>query len=358
MRPALLVVLYLIAASAVAQEYRMLQFQVEDGLPSNVIKAVTQDSFGFFWVATDEGLVKFDGLSFTSYKGAMHSQYAKGFLKSRTGKLYVYGDLDLIEIVNELDTVQFRQVLRGARNPSDSTLWFPKGLYEDRENSLWLSEPQSVVCVRNGVLTRFNFGIEDRSPQFLRSFLFFEDQLGFLYAVSYTGNVYMFDADEYTFVKEKITFPSGVNDIRIVDKVMWIAAGSGLYRADMLPDGMCTQPVLYSPDLNGGAPVIASHLLPLDSTLSLMSTYGHQHYLTNLRKKLWERLPFDINSVNSSYLSTEKDIWMASNEGLILLQKDLFYKVSSPDPVTFTEAIVETPRTTSYTMPPCQVCTR
>jgi signal transduction histidine kinase/ligand-binding sensor domain-containing protein len=348
MRSALLIVLCLAAEVALAQEYRLTQFRVEDGLPSNVVKAVTQDSYGFFWIATDEGLVKYDGLDFTSYKGAMRSQYSKGFLKSRTGKLYVYGDLDLIEIVNEVDTVQFREVIKGTRNPTDSTLWFPKALYEDKENSLWIAEPQSVVCYRKGILNRFTFGIEDRSPQFLRSFGFFEDRLGFLYTVSYSGNVYMFDSDEYTFVKEKVKFPSGVNDIKVDGNTLWIAAGTGLYRAELLESGVCTQPVRYSPDLNGKLPVIASHLLPLDSTKSLLSTFGQLHYITNLEKNSWESLPFDINAVNSSYLSAENDIWMASNEGLILLQKNLFYTVSMPGPLTFIESITED--TSQYVM--------
>jgi signal transduction histidine kinase/ligand-binding sensor domain-containing protein len=341
MRTTLLVILCLAARIAVAQEYKLTQFRVEEGLPSNVIKAVTQDSYGFFWIATDEGLVKFDGLNFTSYKSAMHSHYSKGFLRSRTGKLYVYGDLDLTEIINEVDTVRFRQVVLGTRNPTDSTLWFPKALYEDKDNSLWIAEPQSIVRYRNGKLNRFMFGIEDRSPQFLRSFEFFEDGFGFLYAVSYSGNVYMFDEDEYTFVKEKVVFPSGVNDIKKEGNVLWIAAGTGLYRAEMLESGVCTQPVRYSPDLNGKDPLIASHLLPLDSSLSLLSTFGQSHYIANLGKGSWESLPFNINTVNSSYLSAEGDIWMASNEGLILLQKNLFYTVNMPDPVTFIESIAE-----------------
>ncbi|MEI9920669.1 MAG: two-component regulator propeller domain-containing protein [Bacteroidota bacterium] len=57
------------SGTVLAQEYRLKQFRVEDGLPSNVIKAIAQDSSGFFWIATDEGVVKFDGHAFTSYKG-------------------------------------------------------------------------------------------------------------------------------------------------------------------------------------------------------------------------------------------------------------------------------------------------
>lgn len=327
--------LFLLAPLALsAQEYRLKQFRVEDGLPVNVIKAITQDSTGFFWIATDEGLVKFDGINFTQYKSAMHSQYVKGFFTSRSGKLYAYGDLDLIEIINEIDTVTFRPVVRGTRNPTDSTLWFPKWMYEDRHNDLWLAEPQSVVRIRKGVLTRYNFGIEDRSPQFLRSFTFFEDRVGFLYAVSYSGNVYMFDEDELTFVEEPVSFPSGINDIKIVEDVLWIASGSGIYSCDLLVDGACSWPEKRSTTVN------ASHIVPVDSTLTLVSTFEQQHYLVNLKTNKWNALPFRVNSVNSSYVSRENDLWMASNEGVILLQKNLFYSVTTPEQ-TFVEGITE-----------------
>jgi signal transduction histidine kinase/ligand-binding sensor domain-containing protein len=327
--------LFLLAPLTLAgQEYRLKQFRVEDGLPGNVIKAITQDSTGFFWIATDEGLVKFDGISFTTYKGAMHSQYARGFLNSKSGKLYVYSDLDLVEIVNEIDTVIFRSVLRGTRNPTDSTLWFPKGIYEDQKNDIWLSEPQSVVRLRKGVLTRYNFGVEDRSSQFLRSFTFFEDRSGFLYAVSFSGNVYMYDEDEYTFVREPITFPSSTNDLKIFNNVLWIASGSGVYTCNLSDKGGFSKPVSISEPFN------ASHLLLADSLKILVSTFGQEHYFVDSGKKEWETIPFPINGVNASFRSKEDDLWMTSNGGVILLQKNLFHSVSTPE-MAFEESITE-----------------
>lgn len=330
-----LCLLVLAPITLLAQDFRLRHFRVEDGLPSNVIKAVTQDSTGFFWIATDEGLVKFDGQVFTTYKSALHSPYAKGFLHSRSGKFYMYGDLDLIEIVNELDTVTFRSILRGTRNPTDSTISFPKAMYEDKSENLWLAEPQSVVLLRRGLLSRFPFGIEDRSPHFLRSFSFFEDQLGFLYAVSYSGNVYMFDGDEYTFIKEDISFPAAVSHIKVVDNVAWITTSSGLYRSDLLQRGAYSKPVQAFKIQN------ASHLTMLNDSIGLLSTFDTRHYSVDLRNRTSEILPFEANTVNSTYRSSENDIWISSIEGVVLVQKDLFSPVTTPDQLTFVEAITE-----------------
>jgi ligand-binding sensor domain-containing protein len=40
-------------------------WQSEDGLPSNVVRAVAQAADGYLWVGTAEGVVRFDGKRFT-----------------------------------------------------------------------------------------------------------------------------------------------------------------------------------------------------------------------------------------------------------------------------------------------------
>lgn len=330
-----LCLLLLAPLSLFAQEYRLKEFRVEDGLPSNVIKAVTQDSTGFFWIATDEGVVKFDGHVFTTYKNALHNPYAKGFLHSKAGKLYMYADLDLIEIINQIDTVIFRSVIRGTRNPTDSTISFPKSIYEDRDGTLWLAEPQSIVRIHDGNMQRYRFSISDRSPHFLRSFTFFEDRSGSLYAVSFSGNVYVFDADDFQFIRKETSFPASVSDIRRIGNSIWITSSSGVYRSDLPEAGSYLKPAKVFAIDN------ASAINPLNDSLTLVSTFDTKHYLVDITKQVAEALPFEINTANSSYQSSEGDIWIASIEGIALLQKNLFFPVATPDRVTFVEAIAE-----------------
>ena len=167
-----LLLLLSLAAAASAQDYRFKQYRVGDGLPSDIIKGCTQDSSGYFWVATDDGLVKYDGIKFTNYRGALHSNYVKGFYKTRDGKLLVYGDLDLLEIRNLGDTVVFSPVRNVTRTLNDSSLSYPKLLFEDSQKNLWVSESQSVVKLHDKDFKRYGFDISNRSPQFLRSFAF------------------------------------------------------------------------------------------------------------------------------------------------------------------------------------------
>ena len=43
-------------------------WQSEDGLPSNTVRAVAQAADGFIWVATAEGVVRFDGIRFSGFR--------------------------------------------------------------------------------------------------------------------------------------------------------------------------------------------------------------------------------------------------------------------------------------------------
>ncbi|HOC90710.1 MAG TPA: hypothetical protein PKI90_14285, partial [bacterium] len=45
-------------------QYDIRLYTAKDGLPMNSVKKVFQDSRGFIWIGTQEGLVRFDGINF------------------------------------------------------------------------------------------------------------------------------------------------------------------------------------------------------------------------------------------------------------------------------------------------------
>lgn len=57
-------------------------FTIEDGLPSNEVHYVHQDSFGYFWFCTDRGISRYDGYEFTNFTtadGLTHNTVFKVF---------------------------------------------------------------------------------------------------------------------------------------------------------------------------------------------------------------------------------------------------------------------------------------
>jgi ligand-binding sensor domain-containing protein len=60
-------ILLLVAACAAhgGERFLVRAWQSEDGLPGNVVRSVVQSSDGWLWVATAEGVVRFDGVRFS-----------------------------------------------------------------------------------------------------------------------------------------------------------------------------------------------------------------------------------------------------------------------------------------------------
>jgi len=65
MLESLLISLSFIFSGNAAPQYNSRLWQTDDGLPHNTVQAITQTRDGYLWVATADGLARFDGLRFT-----------------------------------------------------------------------------------------------------------------------------------------------------------------------------------------------------------------------------------------------------------------------------------------------------
>ncbi|MBT1685380.1 sensor histidine kinase [Dawidia soli] len=328
----LLLVFSLVVMDLSAQEYRFHQYRVEQGLPSDVIKATAQDSLGFFWIATDDGIVKYDGLRFTTYRSALHSQYAKGFLTTRKGRLLAIADLDLIEIENQVDTVIFHSLLRGTRNPTDTTIWYGKTLYEDRHENIWIAETQAVVRYDGKAMKRYDFGPEHRSPVFIRSYNFFEDQDGNLYAAGYAGKVFRFNKNADTFELLPQTLPGHSSHVLFEKGKLLVASGDGLYEAT-LHHGEIQNVHRLMPALN------CSYLLRTSDALWVCTFNEEVYRVPGSRYEDAEKLPYSFIGASALFSSKEHDLWVASDKGLILVQKNQFQVLDMRSQAHFIEGM-------------------
>jgi len=325
-----------LALTCVAQDYHFKQYRVEDGLPSDIVKGCTQDSLGYFWIATDDGLVKYDGIKFTTYHEPLHSSYVKGLVHLKSGRLFAYGDLDFLEIKNLGDTVIFRPIVLVSRATDNRTLSYPKAIYEDRHGDIWISESQSVVRLHGNYFKRFEFDIADRSLQFLRSFSFFEDRQNNLFATSFQGNVFYFNPSTDQFEKRTEKLPFAVEHISTVDNHLLIGCESGFYESILQDSGSFS-----IPKLKLKKPAV-SFIAPLSNERYFIATRGTEHFVVDVKQNTVSPVPFAVNSVNHVYVSQDHDVWLSGNDGLILLKDNLIHQASDFNSV-FIEAITEDP---------------
>lgn len=50
------------------QQYSLTHYNTDNGLPQNSVKDITKDKYGFIWLTTENGVVRYDGASFLAFK--------------------------------------------------------------------------------------------------------------------------------------------------------------------------------------------------------------------------------------------------------------------------------------------------
>ena len=76
----------------IISQYTADSWRTDDGLPQASVGAVAQTADGYIWLATEEGLVRFDGVRFTVFdttNSALTDNYISGLLAARDGALWI-----------------------------------------------------------------------------------------------------------------------------------------------------------------------------------------------------------------------------------------------------------------------------
>ncbi len=152
-------------------------WSTENGLPQNTVHAITQTSDGFIWIATEEGLARFDGFSFTVFDKQNTPQFksndVRAFAEDRHGVLWI-GTVDgLVQVHNGR--------FKAFEIPGGSAGNRIASIYEDRAGSLWVATSAGLSRIKEGSLT--TFASQDGLP--VNSV--FEDQQGLLWAGTSAG---------------------------------------------------------------------------------------------------------------------------------------------------------------------------
>lgn len=80
---------------AIAQNHLVEWYNTENGLPQNSIKDIARDDYGFLWLSTENGIVRFDGKDFIAYdKFPINSLRFGNFEKTTEGKLLARNEYD------------------------------------------------------------------------------------------------------------------------------------------------------------------------------------------------------------------------------------------------------------------------
>ena len=317
-----------------SQNFQFLQYRVEDGLSTDIIKSVEEDAHGFIWIGSDAGLLQFNGNKFIHYPNASKSAYIKDLIKLHDDRLLALSDLGLVEIINLVDTVIFKNVLDGGRTPTDSSLWYPKSIFEDSNNNLWIGEPQSVVKFNGQTMERYQFEPEFSTSSFVRSFSFVELVDGTILCSSNNGEFFRLDPIKNEFTHLLKTGTSGeTNHMLLWNGSVFLASGNGFFKVTSI-----TEQQIEVEQLKSG--LKTSHILALNDKEILISTFFGESFIYNLDGTSFN-IPYKIDIVNEATTSSEGVIWLSSEKGLIMLKPQVFKRISEESDNIHIEAMAQ-----------------
>lgn len=122
---------------------RFEQLTLEDGLSSGSIRAICQDSTGFIWIGTTDGLNRYDGLSFKVYNhipgdtSSLSNNFITRLLVDRQGNLWI-GTLEGLNFFDR-QSGKFKKINLQASAPHGPRKVEIFALAVDAENQVWIS---------------------------------------------------------------------------------------------------------------------------------------------------------------------------------------------------------------------------
>src|SRR2546423_7513296 len=99
-----------------AQKLIFKTYTVSDGLVANPVRRIFQDSKGFLWICTWEGLSKYDGDKFTNFTTAngLSDNSVNDVYESKDGKLYVALNTGVVDVIQNDQVIKkagFRNIV-------------------------------------------------------------------------------------------------------------------------------------------------------------------------------------------------------------------------------------------------------
>ena len=314
-------------------QYRFDSWTTDNGLPQNGVRAITQTPDGYLWFTTFDGLVRFDGIRFTTFG----KSNTKGIINNRfTG---LYGD---------------REGTLYATTMEDGTLTvYQKGVFSSYNSEQVPGHYINRIEPDDGGELRFLVEDEDRTTKswyFLRDkkFVFSEQQdrnfqkviypskSGAVWTITPTETTELRDGKTTVYPLETKQLNYRINTFEDSHHNLWLG-GSSVYRLSNgeiknfgenqgLPISIYHSfweetdgGVWFS---SGGASSPGIGLLQYkDEKLQI---WGTAHGLTN-------------TSIYSVFKDREGTTWLATNKGLSRLRKQVISSFSTKDGINHTE---------------------
>lgn len=312
--------LLLIQATGTAKPSLNRFYNLDNVHSRELIKAVVRDKQGYLWIATDGGVLRYDGEE-TLSAANLPSPYVKEFLVRKNGDLLVIHDLGISKIKFRLDSIYFEEVLP-REVADDLNLAYPKSIYEDRDSVIWIGEVDGIARINtDGTVKRYRLGDEFQSISYHRTFSFTEDAFGQLWVAPFKGPLLYLDKKKDEFVR--LEFDYNLVEVSAIvcsrgDHLL-VSGKQGL----VLVKTDSRQAVLMTEFYPG--PQNISDMQVVNDTDIFMASWDDGLYYWDFEEGIGSLVNLDEitirDIVDLNYNYAERELWISGGESIGVLKK-------------------------------------
>ena len=204
-------------------EYQKQYWQVEEGLPENNVRMITQRPDGLLLLAMSSGLATFDGLHFQnlSIPGDVDGEAVNAVLTGRNGDLWIGTDGRGVLQYNGSGAPNNISELAGRMNER------VRMLYEDAAGALWIATQNGIERYRDGQLEVFSeagmISGDITSP-------FAEDDRGGIFFVTSNGLFHLTNGKPEPYTLHNMALGRPVGIYRDPQHRLWVGTLNGVVR--------------------------------------------------------------------------------------------------------------------------------
>ncbi|MCU0423224.1 MAG: ATP-binding protein [Bacteroidia bacterium] len=201
---------------------------IEDGLSQSVVNAIVQDKYGFLWIATNDGLNKYDGYEFKVYRKK------DGLSDVSILSLLLYNDTTLLigtrnNGIDVFSLKSFKVVRRIHEKNSNLSGQLINSMKLDENKLLWVITEKGLHTISNDFKVTQLLKTEDSKDQSIRT-LFVKNSQSVWFTRNHSG---VFELKNRKIIKQQFDTKKtlkGFNSVTI-DPIgnVWLGTDNGLF---------------------------------------------------------------------------------------------------------------------------------
>lgn len=324
-----------------AQSIHFNRLNTSNGLSNNNVYDILQDKYGFIWLATEDGLNRFDGYEFRIFrhdpadKNSLSGNSIQSIIEDSRGNIWIGTTDGWLNRYDQVTEKFSKWKMISDRNEENIITC----LYVDSEESIWIGTYRSGLYRLNQSSGKLDHWVSEAgdtntlSHDYISSIL--EDCDGNIWAATYYGlNKFNPNSDEKTFTRyfRKPKQPQNITDniywaltkSNLDTNIFWVGTANGLLsyntREKVFSELLISNP--NNMQFGTAAGNVVEEIIDGDRILWIDSYAG----LVRLNFKTNEKIRFvskknTLNSLSSNQIhKIIKDrsgvFWIATNNGL------------------------------------------